>query len=663
MDNGDIVDDGRPPPDGKTPACAGRTATSPPMTAPAWEDPPPTRAGPVLLLPRKCFARKTPACAGRTSTLCRGTAGRSEDPRLRGEDAGFADPPISSFGRPPPARGGRDGGRAEHDHCRKTPACAGRTRRRRPAPPWKWEDPRLRGEDRSGLCRRPWHFGRPPPARGGPVGVDGGALQLRKTPACAGRTSTAQRSASGTAEDPRLRGEDTKDARSRMIDSGRPPPARGGLHPGQPEEEAHRKTPACAGRTPTVTSGGPGSTEDPRLRGEDLQVGVIVGAGLGRPPPARGGGTRPDRPNRPYRAEDPRLRGEDRPNGVSPPPRAGRPPPARGGRRGGRHPLDVARKTSACAGRTSIPTSATTRAREDPPPARGGPGPLTQVLGAPRKTPACAGGPGARQRGRPGRRKTPACAGRTPGRRCASARRPEDPRLRGEDIAEANGGLLKFGRPPPARGGQRGNLGGDPERRKTPACAGRTSSSPGPPTSTTEDPRLRGEDYGYHTVPVAEPGRPPPARGGRDPRRARDLLRRKTPACAGEDAILDATRVVADGRPPPARGGHVQELEQEGKRRKTPACAGRTRSWTCTRCGCREDPRLRGEDIGPIAAKRVADGRPPPARGGQTTSASCRQRFNVRPIRRSKTRPPGCCCSVCRVLGSDAGEGVDAAVA
>ena len=43
--------------------------------------------------------------------------------------------------------------------------------------------------------------------------------------------------------------------------------------------------------------------------------------------------------------------------------------------------------------------------------------------------------------------------------------------------------------------------------------------------------------------------------------------------------------------------------------------------------------------------------------------AKCRQRSNMRPIRRSKTRPPVCRVLVCRVLGSDAGQGVDPAVA
>lgn len=41
----------------------------------------------------------------------------------------------------------------------------------------------------------------------------------------------------------------------------------------------------------------------------------------------------------------------------------------------------------------------------------------------------------------------------------------------------------------------------------------------------------------------------------------------------------------------------------------------------------------------------------------------CRQLSKMRPIRRSKMRSTVCCGLVCRVLGSDAGQGVDSAVA
>ena len=56
----------------------------------------------------------------------------------------------------------------------------------------------------------------------------------------------------------------------------------------------------------------------------------------------------------------------------------------------------------------------------------------------------------------------------------------------------------------------------------------------------------------------------------------------------------------------------------------------------------------------------------PSAPEGETPEqkiARCRQRSNMRPIRRSKTRPPVRRVLVCRVLGSDAGQGVDPAVA
>src|SRR3954467_5895981 len=57
-----------------------------------------------------------------------------------------------------------------------------------------------------------------------------------------------------------------------------------------------------------------------------------------------------------------------------------------------------------------------------------------------------------------------------------------------------------------------------------------------------------------------------------------------------------------------------------------------------------------------------------PAAGGKSAiypvfEHLCRRRSKMRPVRRSKTRPPVARFLVCRVLGSDAGQGVDAAVA
>jgi hypothetical protein len=51
------------------------------------------------------------------------------------------------------------------------------------------------------------------------------------------------------------------------------------------------------------------------------------------------------------------------------------------------------------------------------------------------------------------------------------------------------------------------------------------------------------------------------------------------------------------------------------------------------------------------------------AKGGHPPLRPCRQRSNLGPMRRSNTRPLVPWFLVCRVLGSDAGQGVDPAVA
>ena len=174
-------------------------------------------------------AAEDPACAGRTPAPARPDAPSSEDPRLRGEDYKAGEELQPCHGRPPPARGG------------------------------------LRWAGWLAVAV----LGRPPPARGGLQVAVAVRVAVRKTPACAGRT-TARRPASGRCtEDPRLRGEDKPTAQTMAYGAGRPPPARGGHHPGLTARVGARKTPACAGRTRTPASPHATGTEDPRLRGED----------------------------------------------------------------------------------------------------------------------------------------------------------------------------------------------------------------------------------------------------------------------------------------------------------------------------------------------------------------------------------------------------------
>jgi len=262
----------------------------------------------------------------------------------------------------------------------------------------------------SGTART--YIGAPPPARGELDQVEDVGVEVRSTPACAGRTPWWCSPRSEAAEHPRLRGENRVKGTTRAGAAGAPPPARGEPLDVLPQARPRRSTPACAGRTrgPAPRRGtGP---EHPRLRGENLLVPGVWNRRCGAPPPARGelwrvaGGfarwrSTPacaGRTRRSHRAvmgwpEHPRLRGE---NVMCPP---------GGGAAGGA-----------------------------PPPARGEREDLAAALGR--------------------ERSTPACAGRTESAPLAAAHSSEHPRLRGENQTVARTFSTRYGAPPPARGEQ-----------------------------------------------------------------------------------------------------------------------------------------------------------------------------------------------------------------
>ena len=193
-------------------------------------------------------------------------------------------------------------------------------------------------------------------------------------------------------------------------------------------------------------------------------------------------------------------------------------------------------------------------------------------------------------------RKTPACAGTTevvPHERRDSQ---EDPRVRGDDIAPLVHVLYMAGRPPRARGRRSRDRSRCPARRKTPACAGTTCACPTSPSITPEDPRVRGDDATWAWGPQSAAGRPPRARGRLGALYCSCGADRKTPACAGTTSVggcctsiaKEDPRVRGDdvgfvvwligylGRPPRARGRPRRTHEGPAPNGKTPACAGTT---------------------------------------------------------------------------------------
>ena len=72
---------------------------------------------------------------------------------------------------------------------------------------------------------------------------------LRITPACAGKTRKADDVIWKVADHPRVCGENSYRALSRLPRRGSPPRVRGKLEPDDEEDDEERITPACAGKT------------------------------------------------------------------------------------------------------------------------------------------------------------------------------------------------------------------------------------------------------------------------------------------------------------------------------------------------------------------------------------------------------------------------------
>ncbi len=292
-------------------------------------------------------------------------------------------------------------------------------------------------------------------------------------------------------EHPRVGGEDVFTWGRLSSVTGTPPRRRGGLAVLDHEHLCGRNTPASAGRT------------------------TRAGCTSGRSP------------------EHPRVGGEDANSIVSKVSKYGTPPRRRGGPHHRRYGGVADRNTPASAGRTSAACSTPSATSEHP---RVGGEDLARVsrVGAGGGTPPRRrGGQDDADRQRAVRRNTPASAGRTPAPRRPHPGTPEHPRVGGEDSTSTCAQRCPTGTPPRRRGGRGPELKEAPVRRNTPASAGRTRSPPGTGRSSTEHPRVGGEDRGGAAAAAGCRGTPPRRRGGRRGRRAGGAGRRNTPASAG----------------------------------------------------------------------------------------------------------------------------------
>ncbi len=396
-------------------------------------------------------------------------------------------------GTPPRRRGGQFLPANSRSKSRNTPASAGRTPSRSLQPGSSSEHPRVGGED--GLLAwsiRSGH-GTPPRRRGGLAGDVHAGLPRRNTPASAGRTHGSLPSPRLTAEHPRVGGEDLTVFFHNGERAGTPPRRRGGLPlPSLPQHRV-RNTPASAGRTLWSTGRKPQSSEHPRVGGEDSRRSASTRAAIGTPPRRRGGppsrrpggttrrntpasaGRTKGKPRRPgSHTEHPRVGGEDDDRGFGGGALGGTPPRRRGGPVFAEHGLRAIRNTPASAGRTHTPGAVTSPVPEHP--RVGG-----EDAASPVPVAASDGTPPRRRGGLPccvsgarGVRNTPASAGRTRAASMHPITSSEHPRVGGEDRMRGDLDAALHGTPPRRRGGRQQELRQVQERRNTPASAGRT---------------------------------------------------------------------------------------------------------------------------------------------------------------------------------------------
>ena len=162
--------------------------------------------------------RITPACAGKTRPISGKTRLTEDHPRVCGENVLVRRDGRSDRGSPPRVRGKPINEGRARKVTRITPACAGKTiLALLPAVIVK-DHPRVCGENpvhRQALRRL---LGSPPRVRGKLALLDLGEVQVRITPACAGKTRSASTSPRLSRDHPRVCGENSCNPHKNGID-------------------------------------------------------------------------------------------------------------------------------------------------------------------------------------------------------------------------------------------------------------------------------------------------------------------------------------------------------------------------------------------------------------------------------------------------------------
>ena len=217
------------------------------------------------------FEGITPACAGKSIIEATSRALNEDHPRVCGEKNSASVIRNCKQGSPPRMRGKGEGQGNSHQERRITPAYAGKSRIRRACTDRHRDHPRMCGEKCEAYARIHGMVGSPPRMRGKALENGGGSLDVRITPACAGKSHFATNFHLNKRDHPRMCGEKWFLPSRSVRDRGSPPHVRGKAR--QQEHLAAQSgiTPACAGKSREYRVSDERSLgSPPRMRGKVL---------------------------------------------------------------------------------------------------------------------------------------------------------------------------------------------------------------------------------------------------------------------------------------------------------------------------------------------------------------------------------------------------------
>ena len=148
--------------------------------------------------------------------------------------------------------------------------------------------------------------------------------------------------------------------------------------------------------------------------------------------------------------------------------------------------------------------------------------------------------------------------------------------MRGEDLLRDFPSMIVTGSPPHARGRLLSDIVIEPTEGITPACAGKTKRSSMVSCSSSDHPRMRGEDASNRGTSLSPRGSPPHARGRRGSHGVERPEQRITPACAGKTFVNWVRDWTVPDHPRMRGEDWSKPLSNTGSTWITPAWAGKT---------------------------------------------------------------------------------------